>query len=100
MCLPDSSRAGYPAAPVARRRAEKPAPAAHPHCRPEDRAIRRTPHGHRGLPLYTPLREAMHCLRDIEVRDYLEWTRFRDSHYADGRRKNPQEFLADVGEEE
>ena len=35
-----------------------------------------------------------------EVRDYLEWTRFRDSHYADGRRKNPQEFLADVGEEE
>ena len=28
-----------------------------------------------------------------EVRDYLEWNRFRDSHYADGRRKNPQEFL-------
>ena len=35
-----------------------------------------------------------------EVRDYLEWTRFRDSHYADGRRKSPQEFLAEVGEEE
>jgi len=35
-----------------------------------------------------------------DVRDYLEWTRFRDSHYADGRRKNPQEFLAEVGEEE
>jgi hypothetical protein len=35
-----------------------------------------------------------------EVRDYLEWTRFCDSHYADGRRKNPQEFLAEVGEEE
>jgi len=35
-----------------------------------------------------------------EVRDYLEWNRFRDSHYADGRRKNPQEFLMEVGEEE
>ena len=35
-----------------------------------------------------------------EVRDYLEWNRFRDSHYADGRRKNPQEFLTEVGEEE
>ena len=35
-----------------------------------------------------------------EVRDYLEWSRFCDSHYADGRRKNPQEFLAEVGEEE
>ena len=35
-----------------------------------------------------------------EVRDYLERHRFRDSHYADGRRKNLQEFLAEVGEEE
>ena len=35
-----------------------------------------------------------------EVRDYLEWTRFRDSHDADGRRKGSEEFLAEVGEEE
>jgi hypothetical protein len=35
-----------------------------------------------------------------EVRDYLEWTRFRDSHDADGRRKNPREFLTEVGDEE
>jgi hypothetical protein len=34
-----------------------------------------------------------------EVRDYLEWNRFRDSYHADGRRKSPQEFLAEVGEE-
>jgi len=27
-----------------------------------------------------------------EVRDYLEWNRFRDSHHVDGRRKNPQEY--------
>ena len=33
-----------------------------------------------------------------EVRDYLEWTRFRDSHYTDGRRKDPQAFLTEVGE--
>src|SRR5262245_58499375 len=64
MCLPDSSRGGYPAALVARRRAEKPAPAAHPHRRREDRAVRRTPCGHRELPSYTPSRGAMHCLRD------------------------------------
>jgi len=35
-----------------------------------------------------------------EVRDYLEWTSFHNSHYADGPRKNPQEFLTEVGEEE
>jgi hypothetical protein len=33
--------------------------------RPEDRAIRRTPHGHRGLPSYAPLRGAMNRLQDI-----------------------------------
>jgi len=28
-----------------------------------------------------------------EVRDYIEWIRFRDSHHPDGRRKSPEEFL-------
>jgi hypothetical protein len=33
-----------------------------------------------------------------EVRDYVEWIRFRDSHHPDGRRKSPEEFLAELGE--
>jgi hypothetical protein len=28
-----------------------------------------------------------------EVRDYIEWVRFRDSHHPDGRHKSPAEFL-------
>jgi hypothetical protein len=35
-----------------------------------------------------------------EVRDYIEWIRFRDSHHPDGRRKSPEEFLAELGEDE
>jgi hypothetical protein len=35
-----------------------------------------------------------------EVRDYLEWIRFRDSHHSDGRPKSPEEFLAELGESE
>jgi hypothetical protein len=35
-----------------------------------------------------------------EVRDYIEWIRFRDSHHPDGRRKNPEEFLAELGDDE
>jgi hypothetical protein len=35
-----------------------------------------------------------------EVQDYIEWVRFRDSHYPDGRHKSPEEFLAEVGAEE
>ncbi|NOT55354.1 MAG: hypothetical protein HOP18_12170 [Deltaproteobacteria bacterium] len=33
-----------------------------------------------------------------DVRDYLEWMRFRDSHHSDGRLKSPEEFLAELGE--
>jgi hypothetical protein len=41
------------------------------------------------------------ALKDVEeVRDYLEWTRFRDSRHSDGRRKSPEEFLAELGEGE
>ena len=33
-------------------------------------------------------------LKDVEqVREYLEWLRFRDAHHLDGRRKSPEEFL-------
>ena len=40
-------------------------------------------------------------LKDVEeVRDYLEWIRFRDSHHSDGRPKSPEEFLAELGESE
>ncbi len=35
-----------------------------------------------------------------EVRDYIEWVRFRDSHHPDGRHKSPEELLAEVGAEE
>jgi hypothetical protein len=35
-----------------------------------------------------------------DVRDYLEWMRFRDSHHSDGRPKSPEEFLAELGESE
>ncbi len=35
-----------------------------------------------------------------EVRDYIEWIRFRDSHHPDGRRKSPEEFFAELGEYE
>jgi len=41
------------------------------------------------------------ALKDVEdVRDYLEWIRFRDSHHSDGRSKSPEEFLAELGENE
>lgn len=41
------------------------------------------------------------ALKDVEdVRDYLEWLRFRDSHHGDGRPKSPEEFLAELGESE
>ena len=41
------------------------------------------------------------ALKDVEeVRDYLEWIRFRDSHHSDGRPKSPEEFLAELGESE
>lgn len=41
------------------------------------------------------------ALKDVEdVRDYLEWTRFRDSHHHDGRPKSPEEFLAELGDSE
>jgi hypothetical protein len=33
-----------------------------------------------------------------EVQDYIEWIRFRDSHHPDGRRKSPEEFLAELAE--
>jgi hypothetical protein len=35
-----------------------------------------------------------------EVRDYLEWIRFRDSYQPDGRRKSPEEFLLELREDE
>ncbi|MGH7962247.1 MAG: hypothetical protein ACRERD_10550 [Candidatus Binatia bacterium] len=35
-----------------------------------------------------------------EVRNYIEWIRFRDSHYPDGRQKSPEEFLTELGEDE
>lgn len=35
-----------------------------------------------------------------EVRDYIEWIRFRDSHHPEGRRKSPEEFLAELREDE
>ena len=35
-----------------------------------------------------------------EVRDYLEWIRFRDSYHPDGRRKSPGEFLLELQEDE
>ena len=35
-----------------------------------------------------------------EVGEYVEWLRFRDSHRADGSRKSPEEFLAELGAEE
>jgi hypothetical protein len=41
------------------------------------------------------------ALKDVEdVRNYLEWVRFRDSHHSDGRPKSPEEFLAELGENE
>lgn len=40
-------------------------------------------------------------LKGVEdVQDYIEWVRFRDSHHADGSRKSPEEFLAELGEDE
>lgn len=40
-------------------------------------------------------------LRDVEdVRNYLEWMRFRDSHQKKGQPKSPEEFLAELGAEE
>ena len=40
-------------------------------------------------------------LKDVEdVRAYIEWMRFRDSHHSDGRQKNPQEFLTELAEDE
>lgn len=40
-------------------------------------------------------------LKDVaEVRDYLEWIRFRDSHHSDGRPKSPDEFLMELEESE
>ena len=40
-------------------------------------------------------------LKDVEdVRTYVEWMRFRDSHHSDGRPKSPEEFLAELGESE
>lgn len=35
-----------------------------------------------------------------DVQDYIDWVRFRDSRHADGSRKSPQEFLAELGEDE
>jgi hypothetical protein len=35
-----------------------------------------------------------------EVRDYLEWLRFRDSHYPNGTQKTPEEFLAELRDDE
>jgi hypothetical protein len=41
------------------------------------------------------------ALKDVEeVRDYVEWIRFRDSHHRDGQPKSPEEFLAELGESE
>jgi len=40
-------------------------------------------------------------LKDIgDIRDYIEWVRFRDSYHPDGRRKSPQEFLLELQEAE
>jgi argininosuccinate lyase len=40
-------------------------------------------------------------LKDVEdVRTYVEWMRFRDSHHSDGRRKSPEEFLTELDEDE
>lgn len=35
-----------------------------------------------------------------DVRDYIDWIRFRDSHHADGSPKTPEEFLAELGDDE
>ena len=38
-------------------------------------------------------------LKDIEeVREYIEWMRFRDSYHATGQRKSPEEFLLELQE--
>ena len=34
-----------------------------------------------------------------EVREYIEWLRFRDSRHADGKHKSPEEFLAELRED-
>jgi hypothetical protein len=34
-----------------------------------------------------------------EVREYIEWLRFRDSRHPDGRHKSPEEFLAELRED-
>lgn len=34
-----------------------------------------------------------------EVREYIEWLRFRDSRHSDGRHKSPEEFLAELRED-
>ena len=34
-----------------------------------------------------------------EVREYIEWLRYRDSRHADGRHKSPEEFLAELQED-
>ena len=40
-------------------------------------------------------------LKEVEdVRAYVEWMRFRDSHHSDGRPKSPEEFLAELNEDE
>ena len=40
-------------------------------------------------------------LKDVEdVRAYVEWMRFRDSHHSDGRSKSPEEFLAELEDSE
>jgi hypothetical protein len=40
-------------------------------------------------------------LKDVEeVREYVEWMRFRDSYRAAGRRKSPEEVLLELQEEE
>jgi hypothetical protein len=40
-------------------------------------------------------------LKDIEeVREYIEWIRFRDSYHPEGRRKSPEEFLRELQGEE
>lgn len=41
------------------------------------------------------------ALEDVEeMRNYLEWSRFRDSRHSDEQRKSPEEFLAELGEDE
>jgi hypothetical protein len=40
-------------------------------------------------------------LKDLEeVREYLEWMRFRDSYHPEGKRKSPEEFLLELHEDE